>query len=63
MSSNVGVLGPVDRLPEGDHHLARPGVDGGDPSVEFEEALLPRRDPDSRFFSRAALTVSTVCHE
>ena len=51
---------PPERRPLGDHHLARPLDEPS--SLLLDDAFSPRRF-DLRFFSRTALTVSTVCHE
>ena len=64
LSSSEGVFGAEDLRPLGDHQRARPpdNETASDPVLPAD-AFAPRRAPDNRFFSRAALTASTVCHE
>ena len=64
MSKRVGVLGPPDLLPLGDHHLARPEeVPMSSDVVLLFEPFIPLLEPDFRFLSLTARTASTVCQE
>src|SRR5579863_3885128 len=62
VSKRLGEFIPDERLPPGDHHLDRCGVESSVLELP-EDGLASRRRQPLRRLLRAAATASTVCHE